>query len=499
MALTPKIEIKQSQSLLMTPQLRQAINLLQMNNLELSELVSEELSSNPFLEREDDHLNQLPEDTQPTINDYDASSPPTPQDDTSSNDIDYDNNFEDDFGSDRIGYDDIPTDADWKDYHQQRIANSDEDFDYFEQKLAAHKSLYTFLDEQISQKFDTPKERLIASRMMEFLDAAGYFRGNLTEISTKLNIQQDYLQNILSRLQTCEPSGIFATSVAECLKIQLQDKDRYDPYMAFLLDNLELVAEHKYKELKKAGSFSDEDLNDMLSEIKALNPKPAADYDFDLTSYIIPDVFVRTNKYGEYIIELNSKSLPKVLINQDYYSEIKTLSSHNKEAKRYLKDKLSSANFLIKALHQRATTILRVSEEIVKFQRDFFEKGIDYLKPMLLRDVAERLEMHESTISRVTTRKYMHTPRGIFELKYFFSTAAGSYTGDENTSVTAIKHKIKQLIEEETPDKILSDDMIVELLARLGIKIARRTVAKYREGMNIPTSAQRKREKRRNS
>ena len=498
MALTPKIEIKQSQSLLMTPQLRQAINLLQMNNLELSELVSEELNSNPFLEREDDHLNQLPDENLPSIDDN-ISHSSSEEELSTSNDIDYDNNFEDDFGSDRAGYDDIPTDADWKDYHQQKIANSDEDFDYFEQRLAAQKSLYTFLDEQITQKFDTPKERLIASRMMEFLDAAGYFRGNLAEISAKLNIQQDYLQNILSRLQTCEPSGIFATSVAECLKIQLQDKDRYDPYMAFLLDNLELVAEHKYKELKKTGSFSDEDLNDMLSEIKALNPKPAADYDFDLTTYIIPDVFVRTNKYGEYIIELNSKSLPKVLINQDYYSEIKTLSSHNKEAKRYLKDKLSSANFLIKALHQRATTILRVSEEIVKFQRDFFEKGIDYLKPMLLRDVAEKLEMHESTISRVTTRKYMHTPRGIFELKYFFSTAAGSYTGDENTSVTAIKHKIKQLIEEEAPDKILSDDMIVELLARLGIKIARRTVAKYREGMNIPSSAQRKREKRRNS
>lgn len=499
MAITPKIEIKQSQSLLMTPQLRQAINLLQMNNLELSELVSEELNSNPLLEREDDRINQLPDDTQPTINDYDTSLASTPPEDTQGNDIDYDNNFEDDFGSDRAGYDDIPTDADWKDYHQQKVANSDEDFDYFEQKLAAHKSLYTFLDEQIAQKFNTPKERLIASRLMEFLDAAGYFRGNLAEIAAKLNIRQEYLQTILARLQTCEPSGIFATSVAESLKIQLQDKDRYDPYMAFLLDNLDLVAEHKYKELKKAGSFSDEDLSDMLSELKSLNPKPAADYDYDLTSYVIPDVFVRTNKYGEYLIELNAKSLPKVLINHAYYSEIKQLSSHNKEAKRYLKDKLSSANFLIKALHQRATTILRVSEEIVKFQRDFFEKGVDFLKPMLLRDIAEELEMHESTVSRVTARKYMHTPRGIFELKYFFSGAAGSYTGDENTSVTAIKHKIKQLIDEETPDKILSDDMIVELLARLGIKIARRTVAKYREGMNIASSSQRKREKRRNS
>ena len=498
MALTPKIEIKQSQSLLMTPQLRQAIRLLQMNNLELNELVSEEINTNPLLESEEDRLNQAPDETLPTIDTPQGTDIKT-EEIPPSNDIDYDNEFDDDFGSDRAGYDDIPTEADWKDYHQQKISNSDEDFDFFEQKLSAQKSLYSFLEEQISQKFTTPKERLIASRMMEFLDGAGYFRGNLTEISAKLNMPRTALQKILTSLQSCEPSGIFATSVAECLKIQLQDKDRYDPYMAFLLDHLDLVAEKKYKELKKAGGFSDEDLADMLREIKSLNPKPAADYDFDLTSYIIPDVFVRTNKYGEYLIELNSKSLPRILINQDYYREIKSYGSKDKSAQKYLKEKLSSANFLIKALHQRATTILRVSEEIVRFQRDFFEKGIDYLKPMLLRDVAERLEMHESTVSRVTNQKYMHTPRGLFELKYFFSSAAASYTGDENTSVTAIKHKIKQFIEEEKPQQILSDDMIVELLARQGIKIARRTVAKYREGMKIPTSAQRKKEKRLNS
>ena len=497
MAITPKIEIKQSQSLLMTPQLKQAINLLQMNNLELNELVSEELNSNPLLEREEDRLNQLPDNDLPTINDFLPSS--AQEEDNFTNDIDYDNNFDDDFGSDRAGYDDIPSDTDWKDYHQQKIANTDEDFDYFEQKLASNKSLYAFLDEQIPLKFHTAKDKLIASRLVSFLDGAGYFRGNLAEISTKLNIRPEELQAILTQLQTFEPSGIFATSLQECLKIQLQDKNRYDPYMAFLLEHLELVAERKYKEIQRLGKISEEDLQDMLKEIKSLNPKPAGEFDYDVTSYIIPDVFVATNKYGEYIIELNSKSLPKVLINREYYSEIKVFGKKSKEAQRYLKDKLSSANFLIKALHQRATTILRVSEEIVKYQRDFFEKGINHLKPMLLRDVAEKLEMHESTISRVTTRKYMHTPRGIFELKYFFSSAAGSYTGDENTSVRSIKHRIKQLIEEEKPDKILSDDMIVELLARLGIKIARRTVAKYREGMNIPSSAQRKREKRLNS
>ena len=495
MALTPKIEIKQSQSLLMTPQLRQAINLLQMNNLELNELISEELNSNPLLEREDERLEQFSDNHTPTIDDYPPSSEQT--DETlSSNDIDYDNNFDDDFGSDRAGYDDLPSEADWKDYHQQKTANTNEDFDYFEQKLTSSKSLYSFLEEQIFLKFNTLKDRLIASRLVEFLDSAGYFRGDLATISASLNIKKDYLQNILEQLQTFEPTGIFATSLPECLKLQLLDKNHYDPYMAFVIEHLDWVAERRYKELTKIGGFSAEDLHDILQEIKSLNPKPACEFNYDLPSYIIPDIFVRTNKYGEYLIELNSKSLPKILINQEYYSEIRTLGKTNKEAQRYLKDQLSSANFLIKALHQRATTILRVSEEIVKYQRDFFEKGIDYLKPMLLRDIADTLEMHESTISRVTTRKYMHTPRGIFELKYFFSSAAGSYTGDESTSVTAIKHKIKQLIDGERADKILSDDMIVELLACQGIKIARRTVAKYREGMNIPSSAQRKRNKR---
>ena len=491
MALAPKIEIRQSQSLLMTPQLRQAINLLQMSNLELNELVTKELETNPLLEREDDRLNAN-EPRQQTIDDYDT--PHSEIEDTSS-DIDYDNSFDDDFGNDREGYD-IPSDADWKDYRPEHISNPDDNFDYFEQKLAAGKSLYAFLDEQIQLNFSTQREKIIAARLCEFLDAAGYFRGNCAVIARRLGIAEIEVTNILQKLKTFEPAGIFSSSLAECLTIQLKDLNRLDPFMEILINHLDWVAERRFKELKKLGGFNDDDLSSMLSDLKALNPKPAADFNHDLTSYIIPDVFVKTNKYGEYLIELNSLSLPKILINREYYSEIRHLSSQNKEAKRYLKDRMSSANFLVKALHQRASTILRVTEEIVKRQRDFFEKGIEHLKPMLLRDVAEALEMHESTISRVTTRKYMHTPRGIFELKYFFSAAAGTYTGDDTTSVTAIKHRIKQLIDEEKTDNILSDDMIVECLARQGIKIARRTVAKYREGMNIPTSGQRKRLKR---
>lgn len=348
--------------------------------------------------------------------------------------------------------------------------------------------MYELLDEQISLNFSVPRDKVIASRLTSFLDESGYFRGNTAEIAAKLNLPTEEIEKILSRMQTFEPSGIFARSLSECLAIQLRDNNRLDPQMQKLLDNLDLLGQRKFRELKKICAADDEDLASMIADIRALNPKPAAGYDNDNAACIIPDVFVRTNKQGDYLIELNSMSLPRILINREYYSEIKAGSAKNREARRYLKEQLSHAGFLIKALHQRATTILRVSEEIVRRQRDFFEKGVDYLKPLLLRDIAEALEMHESTVSRVTAHKYMHTPRGIFELKYFFSAAAGTYTGDENTSVVSIRHQIKKLIDEETPENVLSDDKIVELMAQKGIKIARRTVNKYREAMGIPTS-----------
>lgn len=493
MAVTPRIEIKQSQSLLMTPQLRQAINLLQMSNLELNELLAKELENNPFLEREDDRLADVEIDTQPTIDDYPNETAPTNADEYSP-DIDYDNSF-DDYASDREGYDGN-NDYSWDEYAASKNHNSDNDFDFFEKKLSGKPSLYELLDQQISLNFTQNKDKLIASRLTTFLDESGYFRGNINDIADKLNLPIEYIENILKAMQSFEPSGIFARDLRECLSIQLKDLNRLDPQMQKLLDNLELLGQRKFKELKKICEADDEDLASMIADIKTLNPKPAADYSGDTASNIIPDVFVRTNKQGDYLIELNNMSLPRLLINKEYYSEIKNISGKNKEAKRYLKEQLGHAGFLMKALHQRATSILRVSEEIVRNQHEFFEKGIDYLKPMLLRDVAEALEMHESTISRVTSNKYMLTPRGIFELKYFFSSAAGTYTGDENTSVISIKHQIKQLIENEEPQNILSDDKIVELMAQKGIKIARRTVNKYREAMGIPTSAERKRQKR---
>ena len=494
MAITPRLEIKQSQSLLMTQQLRQAINLLQLNNIELSEVIEQELQRNPLLEKEEDHLSSQEDNFSPTIDtpSEDIYSTTNKEEDFQA-DIDYDNNYADDYASDREGYD-IAADYNWSDYSIQKDNRfADDNFDYCQQRLAADKSLYKHLEEQISIKFNSAADKIIAHHLCEGLDAAGYFRGSTSETAKLLKCSQTKIDNILSQLKNFEPSGIFAQDLKECLSIQLKDKNRLDPAIATLLDNLPLLAAGKIKELQQICNADLEDIQSMISDIRSLNPKPTADWLFDTTSYIVPDVFVRRSKYGEYRVELNSHSLPRVLINHQYYSE---LANKDKSAKRFLKENLSSANFLIKAMHQRATTILRVSEEIVRTQFDFFEHGIEKLKPLNLKEIAYNLELHESTISRVTNNKYMHTPRGLLELKFFFSAAAGSFIGKEDISTVSIKHKIKNIIKAEDPKKILSDDNIVDILAQEGIKIARRTVAKYRESMNIPTSAERKRKHR---
>lgn len=492
MAITPKLEIKQSQSLLMTPQLRQAINLLQMSNLELSSVIEQELASNPLLEREDDFLNQDNEKEQ-TIDDY-ASE--TEDNVDTPLDIDIDNTFDDD-GSDCEGYE-TANDYDWQDYakNKDKRHSPEEDYDFFEQKLSSTKSLYQHLSEQIQISLADTKEKIIAFRLMSFLDESGYFRGDTKKIAAILHTEESNVTKVLNKLKEFEPSGIFAENLAECIALQLKEKDRLDIKMQTLLQNLDLLGKREYKRLQKKLNVDEGDLKEMILDIQSTNPKPALEYEQKETDYIIPDVFVRRNKYGEYYVELNSRSLPRVLIDQRYYKEIKRQSEKNKEAKKYLKTQSGSASFLIRALRQRADTILRISEEIVKTQRDFFENGIESLKPMALKDIAEAVEMHESTVSRVTANKYMHTPLGIFELKYFFSSAAGSYSGEDNQSTTAIKHKIKQMIENEDPKKILSDDKISELLAREGLKVARRTVAKYRESLKIAPSSERKREKR---
>lgn len=486
MAITPRLEIRHSQNLLMTTELRQAISLLQMSNIELADIITQELEKNPLLELEDDIINDIQiENT--TID----SHPPKATETQTPLDIDYDNEF-DDYGSDRQSYD-TNSDYAFEDSSKLKSAKANEDFNFFEEKVKDEKSLYQLINEQVQIHFSKNKDKIIAFCIIKDLDDAGYFRGNCEQIAKQLNISENQIQKILQTLKTFEPSGIFAQSLSECIAIQLSDQNLLDEKTKIVLNNLELLGRGKLTELKKICLInSDEEILAIIKNIKAQNPKPASDFLQERTTYIIPDVIVRTNKYNEYIVELNSQSLPKVLINQQYITKFK---NNNKQENKYIKTQISSANFLIKAMHQRATTILRVSEEIIKSQYDFFQKGINHLKPMLLKDIAQAIAMHESTISRVTSNKYMTTPRGLFELKYFFSSKAGSYCGDEQTSTISIKHKIKILIDNEDKTQILSDDKIVEELAKKSIKIARRTVAKYRESMKIPTSSLRKKTK----
>lgn len=490
MAISPRLEIKQSQSLLMTQQLRQAINLLQLNNLELNEFIETELERNPLLEREDEHLNSFnDEEKQPSIDNINTEQSSTSSPEEFMSDIGYDQTF-DDFGSDSEGYQ-TEINSDWYEYNKFKDhQNIDDDFDFLQERISSSKSLYRHIEEQIEITFKSETDKIIAHILTEQLDAAGYFRGNTSEIAQQLKCSPQRINIILSKMQQFEPSGIFAKNLSECLKIQLQDINRYDPSIAILVENLPLLADGKIKELQKKCSASLEDIQSMILDIKSLNPKPAHGWDYDINPYIIPDVFVRRKKDGSYHIELNHNSLPKILINHRYYSD---LSNSDKAAKRFLKEHLSSANFLIKALHQRATSLLRVSEELVRTQQDFFNYGIEKLKPLSLKDIAYNLEMHESTVSRITSNKYIHTPNGIFELKFFFSAAANSYIGQDDVSTLSIKHKIKQIINNEDKEKILSDDKISELLSNEGIKIARRTIAKYREALGIPSSAERKR------
>ena len=335
---------------------------------------------------------------------------------------------------------------------------------------------------------------MIGQYLIDFVDEAGYLAGDLATVAEKLGTSVAEVEAVLAVLQTFDPAGICARSLTECLAIQLRERDRYDPAMRALIEHIDLLAKRELGALKKICGVNDEDLADMIVEIRQLNPKPGLAFGSTLVQPIVPDVFVRPSPDGSFIVELNSDTLPKVLVNQIYYTQV-TKSVKNDKEKSYLADCLQTATWLIRALDQRAKTILKVSEEIVRQQDGFFVHGVQHLRPLNLKTVADAIGMHESTVSRVTANKYMATNRGIFELKYFFTSAIASTSGGDAHSAEAVRHRIKQLIDAESGNDVLSDDTIVEKLKAAGIDIARRTVAKYREAMRIPSSVQRRREK----
>jgi RNA polymerase sigma-54 factor len=379
---------------------------------------------------------------------------------------------------------------------KQRGSSFDDENANLESFATADITLREHLAEQVALAITDPAERLVAQYLIDTVDEAGYLHVDLGDIEAKLAAPPGMVERVLGVLQSFDPAGVCARSLAECLALQLKDQNRYDPQIGAVLDNLSLLATHNMAALRRAVGVDSDELAEMIAEIKQLNPKPGLKFGSVQVQPVVPDIIVRASNDGSWLIELNSDTLPRVLVNRVYYSKV-SKTARNEKDKGYLLECLQTANWLVKSLDQRARTILRVAEEIVRQQDAFFTHGVQYLRPMNLKTVADAISMHESTVSRVTSNKYIATPRGILELKYFFTSAIAASDGEgEAHSSEAVRHRIKQLIDAEMATAILSDDMIVEKLKGDGVDIARRTVAKYREAMRIPSSVQRRRDKR---
>jgi RNA polymerase sigma-54 factor len=501
MALTQKLELRQSQALVMTPQLMQAIKLLQLSNLDLVAYVDAELERNPLLERlneEADGQGSEPSEPEPAPAADPGSGDWLGQDLATSRTA-----IEDQLGTklDNVFPDDASpapprteAPAAYSEWAGVGAGGRDE-VDYnLEAFVTAETTLADHLAEQLSLAVADPARRMIGQYLIDLVDEAGYLPADLGGVADKLAAPPAEIEAVLAVLQGFDPPGVCARTLTECLSIQLKERDRFDPAMQRLVEHLDWLAKRDLAALRKVCGVDDEDLSEMIAEIRHLNPKPGLAFGSTVVQPIVPDVFVHGGPDGGWLVELNSDTLPKVLVNQNYYTQIIKTTRGDKE-KSYLTDCLQTATWLVRALDQRARTILKVATEIVRQQDGFFARGVQYLRPLNLKAVADAIGMHESTVSRVTANKYMATNRGIFELKYFFTSAIAAADGGEAHSAEAVRHRIKLLIDAEQPQHILSDDTIVEKLREAGIDIARRTVAKYREAMRIPSSVQRRRDK----
>jgi RNA polymerase sigma-54 factor len=505
MALSQRLEFRQTQALVMTPQLMQAIKLLQLSSLDLAAYVEVELEKNPLLERasDDDEAPAAAVEPERTAsegeedsagaadwNDQDMETSRTSMEEGLGTEIEI--VFPDD-GGEKSPAPEIPPPA----YSEWSGAGtrSGEDSAYnLEAFVSAEITLAAHLAEQMTLAISDPAGRLIGQYLINMVDEAGYLTGDLDTVADKLGAPRAGVEAVLAILQTLDPPGVCARNLTECLAIQLRDRDRFDPTMRTLVQHLDLLAKRDLAALRRLCGVDDEDLADMIAEIRNLNPKPGLAFGSTMVQPIVPDVYVRAASDGTWQVELNSDTLPKVLINQRYYTQV-SKNTHSVSDKSYIADCLQTATWLVRALDQRAKTILKVSSEIVRQQDAFFANGVQHLRPLNLKTVADAIGMHESTVSRVTANKYMATTRGIFELKYFFTSSIASAHGGEAHSAEAVRHRIRQLIDAEPAADVLSDDTIVDKLREAGIDIARRTVAKYREAMRIPSSVQRRREK----
>ena len=505
MSVSQRLEVRQSQSLVMTPQLQQAIKLLQLSNLELSDYVASEIEQNPLLradergpasEEGDWRERSAPDQAERSV---ESGADGETQDSaaTASSDV-LTGDGEAPLDAEAT-YDDLgPADgapgplADSAGLSKARGSDSGE-FGDVEQRLGQTESLRDRLIAQLHLEVTGDGDRLIGLTLVDGLTESGYLGVTLEDTAEQLGVEEADVERVLRILQGFEPTGIFARTLRECLALQLAERDRLDPLMARLLDHLEMIAAGETVKLRKLLGCDSEDFADMLTEIRSLDPRPGSGLDSGPAEAVVPDVLMRPLPGGGWSLELNPDTLPRVLVDRAYYTRVAG-ACRRKQDKDYLSDQLQSANWLVKALHQRATTIIKVAAELVRQQEGFFRHGVSHLKPLVLRDVAEAIELHESTVSRVTANKFIATPRGTFELKYFFTTAVSGANGAE-VSAESVRHRIRAMIDGESPQKILSDDTIVDRLRGEGIDIARRTVAKYRESMRIPSSVQRRRQK----
>ena len=479
-----RLDLRQSQNLVMTPQLQQAIKLLQMTNIELSEFVRDEIDNNPLLEIQENH-----ETSSSTVLDVPPSEILQAMD---TNDTAYDNSFSD-YGSDKKenNFDDygLSSVSSYKNLNGGDDNNSDDRNNAF----VTQKTLRDYLSEQLHMATQDAISGLIGSYLIGMINDSGYLKDTPESIAASLMVPVRYVENVLALCKTFEPIGVFAKDLEECLTLQLKELGRFDPAMQILIENLPLLAKKNYQALMKLCEVDKEDLVDMIAEIKKLNPKPGSGYSSDPLQTLIPDVIIQQKHDGGWRVDLNSETLPKVAVNHRYTMH---LGKNGEEIDRYIKENYSRAAWLMKSLDQRAETILKVSSEILRQQDGFFAYGFTHLKPMNLKLVAEELGLHESTISRVTAGKYMRCPRGTFELKFFFMSGITGADGEQSVSSESVKYEIKKLIDAETIKHILSDEDLVELLKQKDINIARRTVAKYREALGILSSVQRRQAKK---
>ncbi|NBX03615.1 MAG: RNA polymerase sigma-54 factor, partial [Alphaproteobacteria bacterium] len=458
MSQAPRLELRQGQSLVMTQQLQQSIKLLQCNSLELREFVELELEKNPFLQEESGESE--PADQVPGEEPREAT-----RDDGEPRETDFgdDQNFDASSADESWGDDSSQVESDYLRHEQGAIGvhssgyDADDDTRGIDDNASQGISLREHLMTQMLLEIDEGVERFIATNLIDVTDESGYIKEDIAVLSEQLGAEMSEVENVLQKLQRFDPSGVCARNLSECLALQLRDKNRLDPAMQLLLDNLALLADAKLLELQKRCGVDAEDLRQMITEIRELNPKPGSGFSHELVQAIEPDIFIRRLPDGNWHVELNMGNFPRVMVNKRYYKKV-TAATHSTEDKKYLADQFGSANWLVRALEQRAQTMLKVSSELVAQQDAFFRLGVRFLRPMTLKDIAAKTGFHESTISRVTAGKFLICPRGMFELKYFFTSALQKTEGGGDVSSEAVRHHIREMIDKESPEHILSDD-----------------------------------------